>query len=481
MIPTDFSGRRVSIMGLGRSGLAVARTLSALGARVFISDTRSQEELGELWEHACRLPGVEIETGCHSQRLLEGCDLLVLSPGVSVHHPLVQLALKQGRTVTGEVELAYHLSPVPFIAVTGTNGKSTTATLIHKFLEPRSILAGNIGVPLIEEVSRIERETKDWIVAEISSFQLETVLSFRPRIAVCTNITADHLDRHTCFEEYFAAKARLFSFLTSEDKVILNGDDQLCRKLGELLVSGHLPAWLPGFGKPRTISKPEVCYYSVYDKVPRGIWLSRGKIFIAGKEGDPEYLMPWPNDSMVGPVRSNALAAIFVAWLLGVATSRIEAVLQSFKPLHFRLEEVGRIKGVRFINDSKATNVASVIAALNSFEDGVVLIAGGKDKGADFESLARVVAVRCKHVVLIGESASKIGNSVKAMGLNSIHYCDTLRDAVLSAYRLAYPEGVVLLSPACASFDMFDSAEDRGQQFNRLVAELSISNGDGVN
>ncbi|MEW6278591.1 MAG: UDP-N-acetylmuramoyl-L-alanine--D-glutamate ligase [Candidatus Eremiobacterota bacterium] len=462
-VPEDLSDRSVAIMGAGKSGLALMRELTARGARVFLSDQRTAGELGEL-----PLEGVELELGGHTDRIYRGRDLVVISPGISVHHPILVEARQHGVPVAGEVEMAYRFCRAPFVAVTGTNGKSTTATLIHRMLEPRSILAGNIGSPLVAEVTPLGPDRL--VVAEISSFQLETTHRFRPQVAVLTNITADHLDRHPTFQEYVAAKARLFSFQTPEDLALFSSDDPESRRLGQQLRQGRLPAWLADFPAPESPPRPRVLEFSTRGPVARGAWLEHGLVrFRMG--GEAERLFPWGFPGLPGPHNlSNALAAVAVARALDVPAERIKSVLASHQTLHHRLELVGEVGGVRFVDDSKATNPSSVEAALDTFEGPIVLIAGGKDKGTDFTSLGVKVRQRARHLVLIGEAAERLEAAARKAGMESVYPCGfDFERAVDTAAGLAEPGGVVLLSPACASFDMFKNAEDRGEQFRALV------------
>lgn len=464
----NLAGRRVAVLGLGKSGVALARELTGRGARVLLSDTRPREAVAEAIADLGDLP-VDLETGGHTQAVLEG-DLLVISPGVSVHQPLVQEAIRKGVPVMGEVEVAWRLSPVPFVAVTGTNGKSTTATLIHEMLRERSILAGNIGNPLVAEVS--QAPAGGYVVAEISSFQLETVHDFRPRVAVLTNVTPDHLDRHPDLDEYFAAKARLFALQGPEDAAVISADDPEADRLARLLQEGALPPWLPGFPAPSGPARPQLLRFSGRGPVERGAWYQDGQVWYRDG-GEPERLFAWGFDGLPGPHNlANALAAVAVARWLGAGVPEMVAALERHRPLHHRLEEVGRPGGVRFVDDSKGTNPGSVEAALEAFSEPILLIAGGKDKGTDFTGLGRTIARRAKALLVIGEAAPRLEASVRAAGMDRIHPCRTLQEAVETAWKKAQPGDVVLLSPACASFDMFRNAEDRGRQFAEAVSRL---------
>ena len=470
----EWKGARIGVLGVARSGIAVGKILQSCGSSVLLSDTRSEEQLGDYLKQA-REAGLEVETGGHSERLLH-VDALVISPGVSVYAPVVQASLKAGVPVLGEVEVAWELCPRPLIGVTGTNGKSTTASLIQLALAPRSILAGNIGVPLVAEVSRDLSEI-DWVVAEISSFQLETVHGFRPKVAVLTNITPDHLDRHPTIEEYIAAKCRIFWQQGEGDIAILNADDPQAAHVADLLEQRlSLPVWMDGF-PPRPKPSPRVYTYSTRGPVERGCWLDAGDVIF--QDSDRKTLFRWDFDNLPGEHNlSNALAATLAAHLLGATPEQIALALGGYRSLHHRLELVGTIGSVRFIDDSKATNISSVEAALTTYTDPIVLIAGGRDKGLDLDLLGQHIARHCAGLVVIGEAAETIAAAATRHGLPSVTRASSIDEAVELAYRLVPPDGgVVLLSPACTSFDMFKNAEDRGDRFAGSIHKLQQKEG----
>ena len=460
-IPTNWTGQRVAILGLARSGLALARVLTGKGAHVLISDQRTGEQLGDLPEQA-RATGAQVEMGGHSDRLLN-CDVLVISPGVSIYAPMVQQALQRGVAVTGEVEIAFLLCPRPILAVTGTNGKSTSCSLLQAALGERSRLAGNIGVPLVSEVSG-DLTGVDYVVAEISSFQLETVHGFRPHLAMLTNVTADHLDRHRTMEEYVQAKARLFAYQTADDWAIFNADDAEALKVGEWVSSGKLPVW-PNYPAPQ-VSHAKVLHYSVKHEVEQGAWLKDGWFWLRLPGQSARPVLRWNFANLPGPHNlSNALSACLAALCVGALPEQIERAFASYHRMHHRLEEVGELRGVRFIDDSKATNVSSVESALLTYEEPVVLIAGGRDKGLNLDELGRVLALHCHALVSIGEAGPQIAAHALRYGLKAHQRAASMQEAVEIAHRLAPSPGVVLLSPACTSFDMFQNAEHRGDVF----------------
>lgn len=466
---SNWSGRRVSVLGLARSGLALARVLGAKGAKVLLSDQRPASELGDLPAQAQAL-GAEVEMGGHSERLLE-CDLLIISPGVSLYAPVVQQALKRGVDVTGEVEIAYQMCPLPLLAVTGTNGKSTTCSMLHAALGARSRLAGNIGVPLVSEVTG-DLSGVDYVVAEISSFQLETVHTFRPRMAMLTNVTPDHLDRHRTMEEYVHAKARLFAYQGPGDWAIFNADDPWAARVGEWVAAGKLPQWA-GF-PPAGEGGAALLHYSVQGPVEYGAWLQDGWFWVRlpGQAAHP--VLHWNFANLPGPHNlSNALATCLAAVCVGTTAAEIETSFAGYHRMHHRLEEVARRGGVRFIDDSKATNVSSVESALLTFEEPIVLIAGGRDKGLDLDALGQVIARRCHALVSIGEAGPEIARFAQQHGLRVHERAGSMDDAVRRAMALAPDPGVVLLSPACTSFDMFRNAEHRGDEFTASAQRLT--------
>lgn len=467
----NFADVSTAVLGMGKSGLALASELSSRGAKVFVSDSRPASDL-EAATAALEAMHVEYETGGHSDRLLN-CDIMVISPGVSVHSPLVEKALAKGVKVLGEVEIAWMLSPAPFIAVTGTNGKSTTVTLINRMLGERSVLAGNIGNPLVAEVGSAPKD--GFVVAEISSFQLESVDKFKPHIAILTNVTPDHLDRHPNLDEYFAAKARLFAQMGPADLAIFNADDPEAARMEKMLRSGCLPKWLDAYQAPEVPACPKVMTFSAKGPVAHGTWYADGWIWYRN-ESCAEQVVEWKGfEGLPGPHNlENALGAVAAAKYLHVPHDDIREALAAHKPLHFRMEEVCRRGGVRFINDSKATNTSSVIAAVNAFcNEPLVLIAGGKDKGFDFTPLSRAIVQKCRCLVLIGEAADRMEASVRSCGEIDIVRAASLKEAVETGWhKLKGCGGVVLLSPACSSFDMFRNAEERGQLFGEYARAI---------
>ncbi|MBQ7567568.1 UDP-N-acetylmuramoyl-L-alanine--D-glutamate ligase [bacterium] len=467
----DFDKRKIAVLGLGKSGAALAKKLSELGATVLISDSQVPKRLEEYLAELKPL-GVEIEVGGHSPRVLEA-DLIAVSPGVSVFHPMIQEALHKGIKVMGEVEIAWRLAPAPFVAVTGTNGKSTTVTLIDRMLGKRSILAGNIGNPLVAEVGCAPAD--GYVVAEISSFQLETVYDFAPHVAVLTNFTTDHLDRHKSMGEYYAAKARLFARMGPKDLAVFSADDPGAVQMSEQLRQGSLPEWIPEYPAPACPACPRIMTFSVRGEVESGSWLKDGWVYYRD-QGLAERLFRWDFPGLPGSHnQSNALAAVAVARSLGVSAGECEEALRSHAPLHHRLQQVRELRGVIYVDDSKGTNPDAVVAAICAYDRPVVLIAGGKDKGVDVRGMMKTVSERVRHLLLIGEAAGRFAAEAAKAGVSNIHRCASLQDAVQLAAGLAQSGDAVVLSPACSSFDMFNSAEERGDLFVQYVNSLDGS------
>jgi UDP-N-acetylmuramoylalanine--D-glutamate ligase len=432
---------------MARSGVAAARALHALGARVTITD---RKPLGELREQAAALgtPEISIEAGGHPEGIFTGADLIVLSPGVPKIPP-VRAALERGVTVISELELGWLLADAPFAGITGTNGKSTVTTLVGLMLQKagrRTLVAGNIGNALTEDVPRLRGQ--DWIVVELSSFQLEDIDTFRPRVASVLNVTQDHLDRYGSLEDYAAAKERIFRNQQRDDTLVLNFDDPVVRAMA-----------------PRAASR--VVPFSRTEQLREGAFVERGALFVR-----TEAICRVDEIRITGVHNlENALAASAMALATGADRASVAAVLREFPGLEHRLEFVREKDGVSYINDSKGTNVGAVVKSVEGFTRPVILIAGGLDKGSDFTPLAGLFRRKVKLLILIGKAADKMA---AALGkATETVFAKTLQDAVRLGRDRAVPGDVVLLSPACASFDMFKDFEDRGRQFKDAVRGLS--------
>ena len=453
---TKLAGKNVLVVGAGKSGLAVSRFLADKGVAVILADANNPVyPEGELEQLA--LMGVRLFLDGYPEVEHGSFDFVVMSPGVPLTVKPARDALENGIPVIGELELAYHFARAPIVAVTGTNGKTTTTTLIGEIFKDagRNVLVGgNIGFPLVAEVERCG--PKDVIVAEVSSFQLETTCVFKPKVAIILNVTPDHLDRHGTMENYTAVKAGIFSNQTSDDFTVLNYDDPLT-------------AVLDGNSRGRTI------YFSRREATSTGVYVSEGKI-VTNLNGNAEIICGCDELGLPGAHNlENALAAVAAAKAMGVETASLVRTLRRFKGVPHRLEFVTEINNVKYINDSKGTNPDASIRALEAYNEPIVLIAGGKNKGNDFREFAGRLKERVRVLVVLGQSAGLIAEAARAEGFEDILYAGDFREAVNLAHRAARPGDIVLLSPACASWDMFKSYEERGDLFKEIV--LNIKNG----
>jgi UDP-N-acetylmuramoylalanine--D-glutamate ligase len=453
----DLKNKRVLVVGLGKSGKSAALFLRALGAQVTVSDSRSAEALaGEI--PALLDAGIMVETGGHGLLTFRRQDLIVVSPGVPYDTP----ELKQirafgpaGPLIIGELELASRFLQGQIVAITGSNGKTTTTALLGKIFADAgrpTLVGGNIGTPVIDLIAQSTPQTVS--VLEVSSFQLETVVEFRPHIGVVLNITQDHLDRHGTFENYAAMKARITSQQTADDFFVLNAEDKPTQMLAA-----------------RT--KAQVFWFSGRRAIKQGAFVHGESVVFLPREGArPEPVMPLAEIPLKGAHNvENVLAAVCAARLGGVAAESIRASVAGFKAVEHRLEFVATVRGVAFYNDSKATNVDATKKALEAFPGGVHLILGGKDKNSDYTELADLLRARVKIVYTIGSAAEKIERHLA--GVVKIVSAGTLDAAVRQAAQNAVPGDVVLLAPACASFDQFTGYEQRGRVFKDLVQGLA--------
>jgi UDP-N-acetylmuramoylalanine--D-glutamate ligase len=448
----DFHNKRVLVVGLGKSGVASALFLKAQGAHVTVSDAKSEDQLSE------SIPvlldaGIAVETGGHGERTFHGQDLIVVSPGVPVDAPPLVQARALGETVIGEIELAAQFFPGTIVAITGSNGKTTTTTLAGEIIAAggfRTIVGGNIGTPAI---SLVEGATPETIaVLEVSSFQLETIQTFRPKVAVVLNVTPDHLDRHRTFEAYVNAKARIFENQQQSDFAVLNADDPTCVALAA-----------------RTRAK--VFWFSRQKEVNQGACIRDGQMIFHDTKSQTE-IMPISELPLKGAHNlENVLAAICVGQVMSCKSDAMRRAVRDFKAVEHRLEYVATIRGVEYYNDSKATNVDATIKALESFPANIHIILGGKDKGSDYSMLKDLLRRRVKKVYTIGAAAEKIESQIE--GSAEIVHAETLDAAVKGIASTAATGDIVLLAPACASFDQFQNYEERGRVFKKLVQALA--------
>ncbi len=459
----DLAGKNILIVGLGISGIATARFAKSKGASVTITDMAGEEELAPNLS-AARYLGVNIELGQHTVKTFEQADLIVISPGVPHTILPIQRAKAKGVPVLGEFELAARHIREPIVAISGTNGKTTTTTLLGNMLKNsgfKVFVGGNIGSPMIGYADK--SASADIVVAEVSSFQLDTIETFRPRVGVLLNIKQDHMDRYPDFEAYVASKGRIFENQKEDDIAVINETDPAVRAIGSRLKYRKLhffhnakvyPNGLEGaaitWDNSRTTAAISI---QTKDAPTRHLDLSRSKL-----QGIHNI--------------ENAAAAALAALAVGGTLEGVQSAIDNFQGLAHRLEHIATINDVQFFDDSKATNVDAVIRALEAFKKSVVLIMGGRDKGGNFEVLNGHVRQYAKKLILMGEAKDNIQSVLKSSCKGGIQTADTMEDAVLLAYQAADPGDVVLLSPACSSFDMYDSYAERGEDFARVVGGL---------
>jgi UDP-N-acetylmuramoylalanine--D-glutamate ligase len=448
--PFELRGKRVLVVGLARTGVATSLFCAAHGAKVTATDARTENEIGESIG-PLRVAGVNLELGGHRENTFVEQDLIIPSPGVPADSPLLREARAKSVTIWSEVELADRFRTGRLIGITGSNGKTTTTSLIAHILknaEFSTILAGNIGTPLI---SRVEQTTDDTItVVELSSFQLELIETFRPNISVFLNLTADHLDRHHTLEEYGRAKSRIFENQTEADCAVLNADDPATTPLAPV--------------------KPQVYWFSRKQRVAQGAFV-QGDEIVFRQQGKEETVLHLGEIPLAGNHNvENVLAAVSAALLAGVALAAIAKGVRSFSGVEHRLEFVADIGGVRYYNDSKATNVDATLKALDAFPGRILIVLGGKDKDSDYTLLQKPLREKAILAVLIGAAAEKIEKQIT--GSVAIERAGTIERAVEVASHAARPGDVVVLAPACASFDQFQNYEHRGRVFKDLVHQL---------
>jgi len=471
----ELKNKRVWVVGVGKSGLAAARFLRKRGARVTVSDARPALLIAEL--SMLLDEGLMVEAGSHGLLTFRRQDLIVVSPGVPADVPELAQVRALGMHIIGELELGAQFLQGLAIGITGSNGKTTTTTLVGEILTASgrtTLVGGNIGRPVVElaeeslelsrgngqeaDISTALRSGRDdsgvvWSVLEVSSFQLETVETFKPRIAMVLNLTPDHLDRHGSFENYAAAKARITEFQTADDFLVLNAED-----VNTQMIAAK--------------TKAQIYWFSAKRQIKQGTFVHGETIFFIAKEGaKPEAVMPVAEISLAGAHNvENVLAAVCAAKLAGVSSEIIRGAVGRFKAVEHRLEFVRELHGVRYYNDSKATNVDATIKAVESFKGGIWLILGGKDKNSNYAVMNALLRERVKTVITIGSAAEKIEREVA--GVVKIERAETLQRAVALAYGMASSGDTVLLAPACSSFDQFENYEQRGRVFKELVQAL---------
>jgi len=454
MNPSEIKGKKATVIGGARSGLAVARLLAEAGAQVFLTEKR---EPTRGLEQALDEAGIAYEFGGHTRRALDA-EFFAISPGVPSTINIVQQAQRSGLKVYSEIEVASWFCPAPIIAITGSNGKTTTTSLIgHIFRRAgrTTVVAGNIGYPFADYVRALTAEAV--VVLEVSSFQLDHIDTFRPRVSLLLNITPDHLDRYNYdLNQYAQSKFRIFENQKDDDVLVYNHDDALVRDYVEYVT------------RQRTV---RTIGFSRLQALDEGAFL-RGEQIVLRIHQQEDILMEAEELALRGQHNlSNSLAAAVAARVMEVRSDVVRESLASFEGVPHRLELVRELDGVRYVNDSKATNVNAVWYALECFNERIVLIAGGRDKGNDYTSLKPLVRRKVRAIVALGESADKVIDELGAVAGQSVQAA-SMEEAIRYAHFFAEPGDVVLLSPACSSFDMFENYEDRGDTFKRLVISL---------
>lgn len=451
----ELKNKTVLVIGAAKSGVAAALFLARQGSKVYLNELKPREQVDEDILAKLESAGVTVICGYHVDLDTIKPELIIPSPGVPFSIPLLVRARELGLPVWSEMELGSRFTKAPLVVITGTNGKTTTTALIGQIMEEagrHTFVGGNIGVPFISKSAELGPE--DVAVLEASSFQLEGTVSFKPKVAMILNLTPDHLDRHGSMEGYIEAKARIMANQDKDDYLILNFDDERTVQLAER-------------------SQAQVIFFSRKHKLEEGFIIANG--YLTARFKGEELRIIAVKDILIqgGHNLENALAAAAAGWVMGVSASIIAHSLQTFPGVEHRLEPVTTINGVLYINDSKGTNPDASIKALKTYERPIILIAGGKSKGCDFLPLAQVISERAKALILVGEAAPEIELAVKQVGYTNYELVPTFREAVIRASSCGVDGDIVLLSPACASFDLFANYEQRGEAFKEIVRELA--------
>ncbi|MCQ4637195.1 UDP-N-acetylmuramoyl-L-alanine--D-glutamate ligase [Anaerovorax odorimutans] len=450
----NIRNKNVLVIGLGRSGKAAIQAALKLGAKVFVQDSKGIEEVDpqllaflEGWDVTCYFGSNPPDMSIF--------DMLILSPGVSPELEFIREAKGNGAEIIGELEIAYRIGHGNYIAITGTNGKTTTTTLVGEIFEKakkKTYVVGNIGVAVISKALTAEEDS--WLVTETSSFQLETTRYFKPVVSAILNLTPDHMDRHKTMDNYGNAKAKVFENQDESQHLVINYDDKACFALAENC-------------------KAKVVPFSRLEELEFGAFVEDGRIVIRDEDGK---MIPFCRaDELIIPGShnlENALAAAAVAYFAGIDPDVITQGLREFQGVEHRIEYCGQVDGVRFVNDSKGTNPDASIKAVEAIDGGIILIAGGYDKGSSYEELIQAFDGKVKHLVLLGKTAAKIKETAEKMGFTDSIIVKDMEECVKEGFRLAEPGDTVLLSPACASWDMYTSFEQRGEHFKNCVARL---------
>lgn len=445
----NFEGKKALVCGMARSGISAAEFLKSKGADVTLQDLKKKEALGDV--SSLENKGIKIYAGKNPDDIANDMDIIVLSPGIPTSLPFIVEAEKNGVPVISEIELSFMFTPCPVMAITGTNGKTTTTTLTGEILKsyyPKTEVVGNIGIPYSEKVPSLTEDSR--IVAEISSFQLEKIKTFKPKVSAVLNITPDHLDRHKTVENYIAMKERIFENQTSDDFCVLNCEDEACLKMADK-------------------TKAKVMFFSSKKPLEKGIYLDNGNIILKWEDTN-ETVINIDELQILGVHNyENVMAAVAIGFLTGVPMDNIREVLKNFKGVEHRIEFVDTVDGVDYYNDSKGTNPDAAIRAVLAMKKPIVLIGGGYDKGSEYDEWVETFEGRVKHIVLIGVTAQKIKETCYKYEFRHVTICETFDEAMELSKNIANEGDCVLLSPACASWGMFDNYEQRGDMFKEKV------------
>ena len=449
----ELKGKKVLLVGLAKTGISTIKCLAKYGADITVNDIKTEDQLEEIIAEIKDIDGIKYILGHHPENISD-IDMVVVSPGVPLDLPFIKKVIEENKELIGEVELAYELANKPyFVGITGTNGKTTTTSLTGEIFEKagkETYVVGNIGNPVIDAVQAANEGAS--FVTELSSFQLESIKDFRPSVSAVLNITEDHMNRHHTMENYIDAKARVFMNQDKENFCVLNYDDELTRALAEKC-------------------NANVVFFSRLEKLEKGVYVENGDIIIDINE--KINLMKVCELSLPGGHNlENCMAAAAMAYVSGIDIEVIREVLKTFKAVEHRLEFVKEVEGVKYVNDSKGTNPDSTIKAVQAYENPIILIVGGYDKGSTYDELLEIAKKNVKTLVLLGQTADKIEEAARRIGFTDIHRVEDMKEAVKTCHDIAKEGDIVLLSPACASWGMYKNFEVRGKDFKDNVNSL---------
>ena len=450
----SLAGKKVLVVGLGKSGKAAVKALNDAGAIVSIQDASTADKLDTQFLQYIQNEEMRTFLGTEPDDVT-AYEMFVMSPGVPTDLPFIQEAIKKNVEVIGEIELAYRISESNFVAITGTNGKTTTTSLVGQIFEAagrNTSVVGNIGNPVIAGAADAKED--HWMITEVSSFQLETIKEFRPHVSAILNITPDHLNRHKTMEAYEATKARITENQTKEDYFVYNMDDSI---VGNIALG----------------SKATTVPFSINGEIRAGAYVDDTSIIVKGIDGSKHLICDSSDLRIIGTHNiENVLAAAAICYFAGIEVSAIAQGIRNFAGVEHRIEFCGRVDDVDYYNDSKGTNTDAAIIALKALENNIILIAGGDGKQQDFSELAAMFEGRVKSLILLGRDAQIIEDAARAKGFENIYRCKDMPECVRKAAEIAKPDDKVLLSPACASWDMYDNFEQRGRHFKNCIKEL---------